>query len=120
MGWGSCYRLRQRPPENAARWPYPILHHVDGYGRGALAACRPCPVDIGPVQMSITRCNLGVRASGDTLAKAHGACVNWLSNRMLASPPFGSNPTMASWTAAASPETAFSPSHGASCPSARC
>jgi transposase len=31
---------------------------------------------------------------------------NWLSNRMLASPPFGSNPTTTSSTIAASPGTA--------------
>ena len=43
---------------------------------------------------------------------------NWLSNRMLASPPFGSNPTTTSSTTAASPGTTSSASHGASCPSA--
>jgi transposase-like protein len=26
----SRYRLHPRPPENAARWPHPNLHHVDG------------------------------------------------------------------------------------------
>ena len=38
---------------------------------------------------------------------------NWLSNRMLASPPFGSNPTTTSSTIAASPGTALSISRGA-------
>lgn len=42
---------------------------------------------------------------------------NWLSNRMLASPPFGSNPTTTSSTTAASPGTTSSISHRASCPS---
>jgi hypothetical protein len=26
----SRYRLHPRPPDNAARWPHPNLHHVDG------------------------------------------------------------------------------------------
>jgi hypothetical protein len=43
---------------------------------------------------------------------------NWLSNRMLASPPFGSNPTMTLSTTAASLGTTSSISRGASCPSA--
>ena len=42
---------------------------------------------------------------------------NWLSNRILASPPFGSNPTTTSSTIAASHGTASSISLGASCPS---
>src|SRR3989344_5625790 len=27
----SRYRLHPRPPENAARWPQPNLHHIDGH-----------------------------------------------------------------------------------------
>ena len=42
---------------------------------------------------------------------------NWLSNRMLASPRTGSNPTTISSTIAASPGAASPTSHGASCPS---
>jgi hypothetical protein len=40
---------------------------------------------------------------------------NWLSNRMLASPPFGSHPTTTSSTTAARPGTTSSISRGASC-----
>jgi transposase-like protein len=29
----SRYRLHPRPPENAARWPHQILHHIDGRDR---------------------------------------------------------------------------------------
>ena len=42
---------------------------------------------------------------------------DWLSNRMLASPPFGSNPTTISSTTAASHGTVSPISLGASCPS---
>src|SRR3989344_4470874 len=61
----SRYRLHPRPPENAARWPQPNLHHIDGHDQ----ICRaPASVLAGHVQRHLLAPSAPVAPMDDSLA----------------------------------------------------